>query len=361
METKFLDFKREANVLIEEGLMDEIQEVLLSGHYLFGPKLEELEKKLSVMLNAEVIMVGSGTDALYLSLKALGIEEGKVVAIPAFSAIPTAIAVKMTGADVTYVDIDDTGTMSVDELKNDLEIDAVVPVHLFGNIASVEEIVKVCDERGIPVVEDCAQSFGSKIADGYTGTYGVFGAYSFYPSKNLGAYGDAGAVATTNSRLAEKIREMRFYGQKTKNAMGEYIGMNSRVDEIQAAILLKKLKALSVIEERKLKLFRKYMHEFGDITINWSPHYKMPHIFPIFVPNRNQFIHKMKELGVEVGCHYPFTLPENMMGDYIPMKNWKCYEFSRHIVSLPFNPWLTKAEVEYIIKCAHNAMNISII
>jgi dTDP-4-amino-4,6-dideoxygalactose transaminase len=353
MKVPFLDMKKEAEILINNvQLMDNLKDTILSGHYLFGPKLQELEDKLSEFLNSNVILVGSGTDALYLLLRAFNIGPGDKVAIPTISAIPTAIAVKMTGAECVYVEISEK-TMTMDTSKLCLEnISAVIPVHLYGNTADVEFISAICGCKNIPVIEDCAQSFGAKIGARYTGTIGSAGTLSFYPTKNLGCFGDGGAVVTNNINLAQEIKELRFYGQRNKYAMGNTYGMNSRMDEIQSTILLEKIKYLNTTNERRLIMLKKYKKglmksEINTLnTISWKVGC-MPHIYPIFINNRKRFINYMTKMGIDTAIHYPFTLPAAID------KSHKKYSIAdkkvMEIVSLPFNPWMSNKEIDYVI------------
>jgi len=348
MNIPFLDMKKEAEFLLKNGLSDDLTTTVSSGQYLFGPKSEELETKLSEKFNAEAILVGSGTDAITLSLLAYDIGFGDTIAIPAFSAIPTAVAVKMTGANIRYLDISAlTGSLSSNIFWTDdfEDIRAVIPVHLYGNVSEIEMIASKCKEKDITIIEDCAQAFGSK-SSGLAGTFGHTGAFSFYPTKNLGCFGDGGVVITKDTNIAQKIRELRFYGQKSRAAMGVMTGMNSRMDELQCTVLLKKLSILPTIEERRLAIFEKYKEAFSEYSIKWSPG-SMPHLFPILVKSRSKFIRLMKEKGVGTAIHYPFTLPAIIEKDRrsFPMAE----KFASEVVSLPFHPWLTDEEVAHII------------
>lgn len=346
MQVKFLNMEREAQQLVENGLMQELEQVILSGRYLFGDKSKQLEEKLSEVLNANVVMVGSGTDALYLSLKAFGIGVGDTVAIPTISAIPTAIAVKMTGANIEYVEVNsETLLMDIENLRSKDNISAIIPVHLYGNVFNIYDILTEYSKSNIPIIEDCAQAYGSKFGLDYVGTLGNIGCFSLYPTKNLGCYGDAGFIATLDITLAEEIRELRFYGQKNSYSMGQKIGMNSRIDEIQSTILLKKLEHMDEMFEKRREMLKTYGGKIG-FGIKWSSQC-MPHLFPIMVPNRSKFRRLMKEKGVDTATHYPFVLPQAIE------KTNKRYAISENIanmiVSIPFNPFMTDEEIQYVI------------
>ena len=294
MKVPFLNMKKEAEFLLKRGLLDDIGEVISSGHYLFGPKSLELENKLSEITNSYVSLVGSGTDALYLLLKIFGIGPNKKVAIPTISAIPTAVAVKMTGAEIVYIDVLENGTMDYKKLKEcGEELSAIIVVHIYGNTAYIDNFVSFCNNKNIPLIEDCAQSFGSRIRGKFTGTFGSAGALSFYPTKNLGCFGDSGGIITKSKNIAEEIKELRFYGQRNKYCMGQKVGMNSRIDEIQSTILLKKLNYIKEVENIKKTMLEKYNNELSGLnnfkTLYWL-NGSIPHLYPIFVNNRNCFI-----------------------------------------------------------------------
>ena len=347
MKIPFLDFTKETELLIRNGIMSEIEAIFRSGHFLFGPKTKLLEEKLSELFNANAILVGSGTDALFLALRAFGIGFGSTVAIPAMTAIPTAAAVKLTGANIKYIDVNNA-LMDINKLNVLGKIDAVIVVHLYGNVANLKDIKEFCNNRRIPLIEDCAQSFGAKFNEKHTGTIGNAGALSFYPSKNLGAASDMGCVITKDVGIAQKIKELRFYGQVDKYVMGTSCGINSRADEIQCAVLLKKLEYMGIMENRRLELLYKYEKNLNNLPrIKWNIGC-MPHLYPIFVENRKTFMRKMKENGIETLIHYPFSLPSAIDKEIVL---YESADFiSEHEVSIPFNPWMSDGEVEYVLE-----------
>jgi UDP-2-acetamido-2-deoxy-ribo-hexuluronate aminotransferase len=355
MKIDFLDMRREAKELISNNIMKNIKKTISSGNFLLGEKTLELENYMSNYFNKFAVTVGSGTDALELCLRALNISTNDKVAIPAFTAIPTAIAVKSIGAKIVYIDINETMTMDCNDLEDKLktnDIKAIIPVHLFGNVANIKKIKEIC--KDIPVIEDCAQSFGSKCCGKLTGTFGTFGAFSFYPTKNLGTFGDGGLIVTSNKIFADKIKELRFYGQKSKYSMGEQCGINSRIDEIQATVLLKKLETFSEKLETRSRLKEKYISELKNKSIAWSPE-AIPHLFPLFSNERARVMKELKQRGVVSLIHYPFCLSEEI--DKIDSKNLFAKKISESIFSIPFHPWLRKSEVKYLIKQI-NSLNL---
>jgi len=355
MKVPFLNLDREAATLLELGLMTDIEEVVRSGRFLFGPRATELEARLSKMFGREVVLVGSGTDALVLSLKAIGVGPGDLVAVPSLSAIPTAVAVHMTGAEPLYVDVDYGFTMDPYKLERVVghpRLKVVVPVHLYGNPAEIDKIRALCCMNRLFLVEDCAQSFGANSHNVPLGTLGSAGALSFYPTKNLGGMGDGGAVVACDANLAKAIRELRFYGQETSHKMGRFIGMNSRMDEIQCTILLKKLQLLQVKFERRMEMKTMYDAAIAE-THFWTPTWRegaMPHLYPIVAEDREKTVAALSEKGVETALHYPFHLMEAVEGAPGAGELSQAKRYARKVISLPFNPWMTDDEIRYVLQ-----------
>jgi dTDP-4-amino-4,6-dideoxygalactose transaminase len=351
----FLNLDREGAALLELGLMSDIESVIMSGRFLFGPKAEEFESRLSELYERPVVLVGSGTDALALSLKALGVGPGDAVAIPAISAIPTAVAVKMVGANPLYIDVDLGLTMDPLCLEAAVvrhpEMKAVMPVHLYGNPAQIDTIHATCQNNGLVLVEDCAQSFGARTWKHPFGTLGSAGALSFYPTKNLGCMGDGGAVIACDDALAQALRELRFYGQKNRSEMGRLIGMNSRMDELQCAILLRKLQLLPEQFKRRIEMKVAYdaaVSKTGFTTPTWRPG-AVPHLYPILTNDRQATINALADRGVETAIHYPFHLMEAVEGCPGAGALSRAKEHVDRVLSLPFNPWMTDEEVEHVL------------
>jgi len=355
MNVPFLNLDREASILIGLGLMTDIEEVIRSGRFLFGPKATELEIRLSEMFGRPVVLVGSGTDALALSLKALGVGPGDAVAVPAISAMPTAVAVHMVGADPIYIDVDSSFTMDprrLEEATNNPRLRAVIPVHLYGNPAEIGKIRIICNKARLFLVEDCAQSFGASSSVSLLGTIGMAGALSFYPTKNLGCMGDGGAVVACNETMAQSIRELRFYGQKSRFAMGTRIGINSRMDEIQCTILLKKLQLMPSQCSRRKEMKAVYDDAIKD-TRFWTPAWRngaMPHLYPIAAEDRAKTMAELAEKGVGTDIHYPFHLMEAVENSPGSGELSQAAIYTKKVFSLPFNPWMTDDEIEYVLR-----------
>ncbi len=239
---------------IQDEIFVSLKEILESGNYILGKKVSEFEKKVAYFHNLkEAVGVASGTDALHLSIEALGIGPGDEVITTPFTFFATVEAILYTGACPVFVDIEpDTFNIDVEQIEENIteKTRAILPVHLFGHPVNIQEIVRIAKKYKLKVIEDCAQSFGAELNGKKVGTFGDIGCFSFYPSKNLGAYGDGGMIISNNSRIANIIRGLRNHGSK-----GAYrhsrVGFNSRLDEIQAGILLIKLKRINEFNSKR--------------------------------------------------------------------------------------------------------------
>ena len=241
-----------------------IARVLDGGSFILGPEVEAFEGELAAYLGAQhVVGVANGTEAITIALRALGVGPGDEVVVPSFTFYASAEAIPPTGATPVFCDIDPrTYCMTADTVRAALtpRTKAVIAVHLFGNVAPVAEI----EALGVPVLEDAAQSLGSRAADGRPGALGTIATFSFYPSKNLGAFGDGGAVATSDAALADRVRMLRFHGSRDKVSYEE-IGYNSRLDEVQAAILRVQLPHLDGWAQRRHDAGTWYAQELGGV------------------------------------------------------------------------------------------------
>lgn len=345
MEIKFLDLSREADELYRNGLGTRIEETIRSGIYLFGNRSRELEEKLEELFNCNVALVGNGTDAITLILMGLQLENTNVLC-PAFTAIPSVAGIKMAKCDVKYGEVDFGGLLCDHHRVNepDISASAILMVHLYGMYIKDDDLI---DYKF--VIEDCAQAFGSTYADGKTmvGTKGIAGAFSLYPTKNLGCYGDAGFVVSKDANLIQSIKELRFYGQKSSYTFGNKWGMNSRVDEIQATILLEKLKIFQSQKQRKLEILKKY-----NMIKNYNlPTNALPHLYVLQATHRQYFQTYMKSKGIETAIHYPFCV-SMLDGCKEYFKN--AVKLSQSVVSIPFNAYLTNEEADYIVETIKN-------
>jgi dTDP-4-amino-4,6-dideoxygalactose transaminase len=252
---------------IKEEVLEVLNQILESSQYILGSNVRELEKKIAEFQGlADAVGVASGTDALHLALEAFGIAEGDEVITTPFTFIATAEAILYTGAKPVFVDIDDD-TMNIDteniESRITEKTKAIMPVHLFGHPADMGKIIDIAKKHNLKIIEDCAQSFGADINGKRTGSFGEAGCFSFYPSKNLGAFGDGGMIVLSNPTIADDIRRLRNHGS-TGAYIHESIGFNSRLDEIQAGILLIKLKRINTynaLRKQKAALYNELLSD----------------------------------------------------------------------------------------------------
>ncbi|MBW2121011.1 MAG: DegT/DnrJ/EryC1/StrS family aminotransferase, partial [Deltaproteobacteria bacterium] len=347
MAVPFLDLKRQYEA-IEEEIEGAARRVFKSGWFVLGEELERFEEEFARYCNAKhCIGVGSGTEAIHLALLALNIGEGDEVITVANTFIATALAVQYTGARPVFVDIK-PGSYHMDPHRIEEKITgrtkAIVSVHLYGQAAEIDEIVRVGAEHGLRVVEDACQAHGTRYQGRMVGTFGDAGCFSFYPGKNLGAYGDGGAVITDDDALAEKLRLLRNYGQREK-----YVhvikGLNSRLDELQAAILRAKLKYLDLWNERRRKISAQYHRLlYGtDLVLPEMDEGSAWHIYAVRTRERDRLQEYLKEKGITTLIHYPTPIHLQQSfrdrgyreGD-LPVTE----EYGKELLSLPIYPEL---------------------
>jgi dTDP-4-amino-4,6-dideoxygalactose transaminase len=335
-----------------------IARVLDSGWYVLGEEVKAFESEFAAAMGtAEAVGVASGTDAIELALRALGIGPGDEVVTQANTCVPTVSAIARAGATPVLCDVDrESATIDLDSLAGAIgsRTKAVVPVHLYGQVGDAEGVLALCDERGIEMVEDCAQAHGAKLGDRGAGTIGRAGAFSFYPTKNLAAVGDGGAVVTSDPEMAERLRRLRVYGQ-TDRYVHEFDGVNSRLDELQAAILRARLPRLADDVARRREIAAAYDEALAGTRV--SPLARMPdriHSFHLYVaraPERGVFMSAMGEEGVGTLVHYPFPVHRQPAYGALasgPVGLESSEALSEEIISLPVYAELTDGEVEHV-------------
>lgn len=354
-----------ANYLAHEvEIRDAIRRVLESGWYILGAEVSAFEKEFAEFLGARhVIGVGNGTDAIAIALRACGVGPGDAVVTVSHTAVATVAAIELTGATAVLADIEpETFTMDVncleeairESISKKLRLKAIVPVHLYGHPAAVPAIMEIARRHGLRVIEDCAQAHGAVIDGKITGTWGDAAAFSFYPTKNLGALGDGGAVATNDPALAEKISLLREYGWK--NRISQCAGLNSRLDEIQAAILRVKLKHLSAENGRRralAQLYDKFLSG-GKFRLPKSKP-GIDHVFHQYVirtAQRDNLKTCLEERGIGTAIHYPVPIhlqPAYESRLFVPKTGLPQTEIAaREILSLPMHPQLTDVEAKQV-------------
>ncbi len=338
-----------------ESLRDEIEnaahQVLQSGVYILGPSVQALEREFAGFCGAaEGIAVGSGTDALAILLRALDIRPGDEVLVPAVSAAATAMAVALAGGRPVFVDIT-TSDFCMDPAcaaeRTTGRTRALVPVHLYGMPARLEELRRI----GLPIIEDAAQAHGSDTPFGRCGTLGTAGAFSFYPTKNIGALGDGGMIVTSNAEIAGRCRLLRNYGQK-ENYASEMLGQNSRLDELHAAVLriqLGKLEAWNNLRRRIAARYREAFEELplGIQAVTGASCY---HLFVVTTPARDQMRAYLASRDIPALVHYPVSLHrQKAFAEFDPAPCPNADRLCAQVLSLPMHPFLASAEVERVI------------
>lgn len=359
---KFLDLGR-CNGRYREELIEAITRVIDSGWYINGRELEKFESEFAEYCGSNYcIGVGTGLDALVLIFKAyieLGyLELGDEVAIPANSFVASALAVTQAGLKPILVEPDKvTFNLSLESLKmlSCKNIKAVLPVHLYGQCAVSQDLVNYCDVNNIIIVEDCAQSHGAKNDVGKrTGAIGQAAGFSFYPGKNLGALGDGGAVTTNDIELANMIRKLGNYGME-KKYQHDILGGNSRLDEIQAAMLSVKLKNLDSEIESRRKIAKYYLENITNSRIilptveHWSSH--VWHLFVVRVSERQKFCQHLEGGNIGFGIHYPKSIhKQRCYRGLIEFDSEVCDELDRSLISLPMDPSMALDEISQVVE-----------
>jgi dTDP-4-amino-4,6-dideoxygalactose transaminase len=307
----FIDLTTIYNRLKPE-IDEAIASVLRGGRYILGPEVAQFETEFAVFLGTKhVVGVASGTDALLLALRAFNIGPGDEVITVSHTAVATVAAIELSGAAPRFVDIDpQTFTLDPERLEERIteRTKAVIPVHLYGQPADMDRILAVARDHGLIVIEDCAQAHGAQYRDRQVGTMGDAAAFSFYPTKNLGAMGDGGAVATNSPHIAERLKLLRQYGWRERY-ISEVRGYNSRLDELQAAILRVRLRHLIEENERRQYLAAQYAISLAGlpvqtpVTREGNDH--VYHLYVIRHPKRDFLRSFLSTTGIETGIHYP--------------------------------------------------------
>ena len=337
-----------------------IVRVLQSGHWVHGPEHRAFEIELAKFLNANhVLGVASGTDALEIALRAIGCTVGSKIISVANAGGYTSIAAASIGCEVIYCDVDPEKLLLDPEVLVTLlneEIAAVVVTHLYGNVAPVGAIKKMCEPYGIKIIEDCAQAIGATEDGRRVGTIGHVGTFSFYPTKNLGAVGDGGALATNDSEIAQKISELRQYGWTSKYKIDIAGGMNSRLDEIQAAVLRIGLSHLDSMNLKRRQIIGQYSEALKNSELKLVTSFdsnNVAHLAVLAVPERHRrhiFRIHMKEFGIQTDIHYPILDCEQLGLNQSAVKEnlVQSRKYSDLIVSIPLFPELSDSEVNQI-------------
>ncbi|MFH1071136.1 MAG: DegT/DnrJ/EryC1/StrS family aminotransferase [Candidatus Glassbacteria bacterium] len=354
MRILFLDLKAQYRAIRPE-IDEALGRVLASGWYILGRELEEFEREFASYCGVRhAVGVGSGTAAIQLALSAAGIGPGDGVVTVANVSAPTVAAICLAGATPLFADIDGrSGNLDPERLSAVLQRDtgrqikAVVVVHLYGNPANLERILALARESGIKVIEDCCQAHGALFRGTKVGSFGEAGCFSFYPTKNIGAYGDAGMVVTNDDGIAERVRMLRNYGEKEKYLNTER-GINSRLDEIQAAILKVKLAYCDRWNETRRKLADLYSEQLAGCGLKLplpdeNGSRQVYHLYVVRAKDREYLRARLQEKGIATAVHYPRPIhfqPAYSDLGYAPGDLPETEAACREVLSLPLYPEL---------------------
>lgn len=354
---------------------DEIDAAIISmlnnGHYVLGDEVEKFEKEYADWNNiGYAVSVANGTDAIELALRASGVRLDDHVITVSHTAVATVSAIRRCGAIPLFADIDDDYLLSTKSLKKLLEnntyknIKAIVVVHLYGMMADMPEIIKFAKKYNLKIIEDCAQAHGSKFNGIKAGTWGDYGCFSFYPTKNLGAIGDGGIVITNRATDADRLRELRQYGWRERYI--SYIeGINSRLDELQAAILRIKLKYLDRDNEARRNIAKIYTDillgvEGIKLPCLYQEREHVYHQYVIQTEYQQEIIKTLRDRKIFLGIHYPLPVhmqPAYQLAAYMPVELTKTEYICNRITSLPMFPDLKE---EQVVKVANEIRNFLI-
>ena len=367
---KVWDYLKEYEQIRDE-VLQEVDGVFKRGTLVFGPKTEEFEDKFSAYCDSTYgIGVNNCTDALYIALKALDVGDGDEVITVSNTAVPTCTAIAMTGATPVFVEIDEYSLMDVSKLEDAItdKTTSIIPVHLFGQTCDMDSINEIAKKHNLKVIEDCAQSHGATYKGKKAGSLGDVGCFSFYPTKIFGAYGDGGFITTSNEELYDKMNRMRFFGMERKKMSsghwnGKYYAIeygpdtcNTRLHEVQAAILLVKLKYIDKWIDRRREIAKRYDEELVGVLDLPKETEHNRHAYYIYVvahTDRDRIMEELTKRDIHLNISYQW--PVHTMRGYEHL-GWKDGDLpiterrANEIFSLPMYPTLTDEEQGIVIK-----------
>lgn len=347
---------------IKDEIRNALDGVLEEGQFILGENVQAFEKEFASYCGVEYgVGVGSGTEALHLALLACGINsKDEVITVPN-TAVATVSAICFANATPVFVDVDqEIYTIDVSKIEHKIteQTKAIIPVHLYGNPCDMDPVVELAKRYNLKIIEDCAQAHGAEYKDRKVGSIGDAGCFSFYPTKNIGSYGDGGMVLTNDPVLVKRLRSLRDYGRVDKNCFA-LRGFNSRLDEMQAAVLRVKLKYLDQWNEKRrynAKLYNKFLKKVKiPVEINFTK--QIYHIYAIRAPRRNRLQQYLRSQGIETAIHY--SIPIHLQPAYKSF-NYKEEDFpialqqSKETLSLPIFPELMPDQIKFLCKTINN-------
>ena len=360
LKVPFVDLSRE-NERVKKVLLEEFEAGLVESNFILGPSVGEFEDKFADFVGSNyVIGVANGTDAIEIALRAYELPAGSTAVVPAMTFAASAIGVVRAGLKPVFVDVDEKyGLIDLDLTEDQLKkgAKAVIAVHLYGQAANIKKLNELAEFYSAIVIGDAAQAHGALAAGQKLGELNSTSTYSFYPTKNLGALGDAGAIATNDKHIAERCISIRNYGSSKKYYQESY-GFNSRLDEIQAKFLSAKLNELNITNTLRREVAAFYLRELSNInnltlpsTAEFNEH--VWHLFPIRHKNRDLLAEKLSDLGIGTAIHYPVALPDQGVyagSEYLYSKNSWAREWAQNELSLPMHPYLNQQELTHVVE-----------
>jgi len=358
-----VDLKKQYHILKTE-IDDALHDVLENTQFILGPNVQAFEKEAAGYLGVKhALSCASGTDALHLALAAAGIGPGDEVITSTFTFIATAEAIRYVGATPVFIDIDPQ-TFNLDPQLIEMAINkhtrAIIPVHLFGQPANMPEITRIAAKHNLLIIEDCAQSFGAAIDGTMTGNIGLAGCHSFFPSKNLGCYGDGGMITTNDDKVADAIRVLRNHGSSVRYHH-DVIGYNSRLDEVQAAILRVKLKNISTYNQERYRVAQSYSEKLKDhVVVPYEDKIgnHVYHQYTVLTPKRTAVMKKLSDSNIASAIYYPIPLHKQnvFVKDYNDISLPVSERIASECMSLPIFPELEEAQIRQIVDTIISAL-----
>lgn len=356
----FINFSH-INKVISKTLIKKFEFFLNNGSYIMGDDLKEFEENYSLFNGVNhTIGLSNGLDALFLSLKSLDINSGDEVIVPSNGYVATVLAIIRVGAKPVFVE-PNIKTYNIDPSKIESSITkktrAIIPIHLYGLCCEMDKINEICKKHNLHIIEDNAQGHGSSFKGKLSGTWGKVNATSFYPSKNLGAFGDAGAITTNDEHIAEKIKSLRNYGSSTRY-LNEYIGYNMRLDELQAGLLVIKLRYLDKWNNERRKIAETYIKNLSSVREVILPFTNIDsshvyHIFNIRIKDRDRLAKHLQKSNIQTLIHYPIPPYLQKATSYLGYKKGDfpiAEELADTSLSLPIWPGMSYEQVIYVVK-----------
>ena len=338
---------------------DKAVEVLRSGWYILGREVTSFEEEFATYVGTKYsVGLGNGLDALYLAFRALGIGEGDEVLVQGNTYIASVMGITMNGATPVFIEPDEYFNIDATKLEEKItdKTKAILVVHLYGQASNMGPVVEICRKHNLKLVEDCAQAHGAKFNGQSVGSFGDVGCFSFYPSKNLGAFGDGGAITTDNKEIADTIKMLRNYGSE-KRYYNKVVGVNSRLDEMQAGLLRVRLKHMAELEKEKREICERYLTEIKNDLIT-LPRIRegathIWHQFVIRCDSRDDLLEYLDKKGIGTIIHYP--IPPHLSEAYaylgigegaLPITE----RYAKTVLSIPLYNGMTREEQDYVIK-----------